>query len=185
VRLFLAIELAAASREALAGLLDGLAARCVGWRFVRADGAHLTLRFLGETDAKTDARCRPRWTAAVAGHAPFRIELGGLGRFPPSGAPRVLWLGVHDLPAGALTGLAVDLEAAARDAGYAAETRPFRPHLTLARAPRGPRVPAPDAPDTGALPGWRVDHVSLVRSHLGPSGARYETLERFPLAGPP
>ena len=117
---------------------------------------------------------------AVARVEPFEIELGEAGRFPPRGRPRILWRGVG--PAGPLTALARRLEDAARELGFRAEERPFRPHLTLARARRGERatLPAGDDPLPAAGP-FRVERATLFRSVLHPSGARYTALDHFPL----
>jgi 2'-5' RNA ligase len=74
--------------------------------------------------------------------------------------------------------------AATRAFGSPPEERPFAGHLTLARG-RGRRsVPAAVAGD--AVSGsWDVREFALIRSHLGASGARYETLETVGLRGAP
>jgi 2'-5' RNA ligase len=95
----------------------------------------------------------------------------------------VLWVGVRELgPGSALTALAGAVEAAARAAGFDAETRPFRPHLTIARSGRSgrPRFPG------GEFEGNAIVHAGelvLYRSELLPAGARYTRLDAFPLRG--
>lgn len=179
MRLFLAVELSEAVRQSLAALQTELRKRCPGWRWVRAESLHLTLRFLGEVDEERDAACRRLWREAVGRFGPFELGLSELGRFPPAGRPRVLWIGARAEPERTLGELAAALEDAARSAGFPAETRPFRPHLTLARAERRPRVPDP-AP-AGDVPVQSVEEIVLFRSRLGPGGARYTALDRFAL----
>jgi len=183
VRQFLAIELDARTRAALADLQASLKRSCPGWRWIDPAGVHLTLRFLGEVDAETDERARPLWRRAAGRGRAFRCEAGGVGVFPPRERPRVLWVGVHERgDAGVLGGLAADLEADARSLGFPPETRRFRPHLTVARARKDERPVRPDGVDDLSLAEFPVDAVTLFRSRLGPGGARYDVLEAFPLA---
>jgi len=183
VRLFLAIDLPAELREELAGLQARLRAGCAGWRWVRPQGIHLTLRFLGEVEPARDAACRAAWREAVAPLPPFRAELGGIGSFPPRGRPRVLWVGVVEPgPGGLLQELARRLERAARDCGFEPERRPFSPHLTLARAARG-GGPAPPPAVERASGRIAVERVQLFLSELHPAGARYTALDSFDLEG--
>jgi 2'-5' RNA ligase len=182
MRQFLAAELPGEVRRRVAEVRAGLEERLRGWRWVRTDAVHLTLRFLGEVGQDTDRRARPAWSRVAAGGEPFRLRLAGLGRFPPRGGPRVLWAGLEETePGAALASLAAGLEGAARELGWEPERRTFRPHLTLARRRRGAR---PDEPPAGAklgeAEGW-VRRIVLFQSHLEPGGARYTALESFPL----
>lgn len=178
----MAVDLSAAQRASLADLQDRLRSECSGWRWVSAAGIHLTVRFLGEVDEGLDREARAGWRAAAASVPGFGIRLDRIGRFPSSGRPRVLWVGIRDDPAGAAADLAAAVEGAARASGFASENRAFRPHLTLARAARGQPQRAPgevafDAPAPSA-----VTELTLFRSELHPGGARYAVLERYPLA---
>jgi 2'-5' RNA ligase len=179
MRLFLALELPVEVRERLALLQSELRKKSSGWRWVRPESIHLTLRFLGEVDEHREPACRQGWREAVARFGRFRARVEGLGRFPETGRPRVLWVAVRAEPEERLGELASALEGAARSLGFAPETRPFRPHLTLARAHRRPRFSEPGEPVPAmSLP---VEEVVLFRSRLGPGGARYTALSRFPL----
>ncbi len=155
-----------------------------GWRWVRPEGIHLTLRFLGEVDAETDTRCRAVWRERIAGHVPFRFRLERLGGFPPRGRPRVLWVGIGAVrPEGALQALAGSLESAARLLGFPAESRPFRAHLTLARVRRAGEARMPEDLQIEVDQDVAADHVALYRSELHSAGARYTALERYALEG--
>lgn len=212
-RLFVAVPLPPPVRELIAALTAELAAE--GWpvRWVAAEGAHLTLHFLGETTPERAELLRLALPPVVARHAPFALRTAGLGVFPNLRRPRVLWLGLHG-PAHRVEALQRDLGDTLRRLAFPIEAGPFHPHLTLGRVRnRGtPAFPLRDLPDAirrrlaGAMgdaaavrtddarrapvatPSPRplpVDEVQLVRSHLGPGGARYEAIGRYPLAAQP
>jgi 2'-5' RNA ligase len=180
VRAFVALELGVDIRRAIEELIASLRPRVDGARWVRPDGVHLTLRFFGDTPPARIAQLRPALAAAAAGCEPLEARVGSLGTFPgPGKPPRILWLGT-ELPPPALA-LQAACERAAVAAGFPAEARPFRGHLTLARFRQ--RVPPPALPpvDLGAV---RLEILSLLRSELRPGGAVYSPIERFPLGVP-
>jgi 2'-5' RNA ligase len=178
VRAFLALELDAKLHEWLARLVDDLRPRLPGCRFGPIGNAHLTLRFLGAASPRALEGIAKAMGPAAADCPAASVALTGLGLFPPRGAPRILWLGL-DLPRPMLA-LQAACERAARAAGFEAETRAFRPHLTLARW--RDRVARPQLPaiDPGLT---RIEQLVLFRSDLGPAGAVHTALRRFRLAG--
>ncbi len=184
MRLFFAVPAPAAVQGALAEWGREARRRGDGWRWVDPATIHLTLRFLGETDA---ALVAPLVEAAqaIAGREPrHAVTARGWGVFPSPARPRVLWAGLAG-ELSQLARLAGALEAEARRRGFAPEERGFRAHLTLARAvrdaqPRLPGRPDDEQPEFGPFP---VDELLLVQSHLGPGGAVYEPLARVPLGG--
>jgi 2'-5' RNA ligase len=180
VRLFLALELPAQVRAALADVQERLRAGEPGWRFVHPQGVHLTLRFLGEVPEPRLLELSPRWRAAASSAEPADVEVAGLGIFPPRGRPRVLWIGLQDRSGGALAALAQALEAEARAAGFPPEDRPFAPHLTLARAAAEGR-PRRSVLELGLLGAFRAESVTLFRSVPGRGGAVYTALEHYPI----
>lgn len=155
-------------------------------RWVRLDGLHLTLRFLGPTleDRLEPAREAVRVAAASGG--PFDLVIGGAGTFPARGRPRALWLGMR-AGSEALARLAAQVDAALVERGWPAETRPFRAHLTLARsdgvaagAMIGARLEqAAEDLEIGA----RIDRLGLFESLTGGGPARYVPLEVVELGG--
>jgi 2'-5' RNA ligase len=180
LRLFLALELPEQLRGALAALQERLRSGEEGWRWVRPEGLHVTLRFLGEVAPERLPELSPAFREAAARGAPPEIEVEGLGTFPPRGRPRVLWVGLRDRSGGGLATAAAALEAAAREAGFPAEERAFSPHLTLARAATGAAPRRPEA-EVGVLGVFRAGDVTLFRSVPGRGGAVYTALERYPL----
>lgn len=157
--------------DAAVGDLKGLP----GARWTSVEHQHVTLNFLGWVEARLLPAVVEAVDAAVAEHSPAELALDALGAFPRARRARVLWAGIDD-PRGLLPALARDLGERLRAVGYEPEKRDYTAHLTLARlkAPRSvegllPQLPAPPAP-------FVVDRVTLFRSRLSPSGARYEAL---------
>ena len=160
MRLFVAVWPPGDVLDAIAAL-DRPDLRSVRW--TGRDQWHATLRFLGEMDRVPDEVLEPltSCTATSVTIGPATQRLSG----------RVLMIPVHGLD---------ELAAAVADP---ADARPFRGHLTLARArERGGRIPPSlaGAPIAGA---WTVTSVSLVRSHLGGGPARYEDIRTVDLRG--
>lgn len=177
LRAFVAFELDAELRARIADAASGLRDAIAGVRFVAPVGIHLTLRFLGRTRPDQVEALRTSLQAAAAACPPLPVRVSGLGLFPASGPPRVLWLGIA-APA-PLAELQAACERAACAAGFPAEARPFTPHLTLGRwRERAPRPRLPEL-DLGATV---LETLSLVRSEPRPEGSRYTALLRFPLA---
>jgi 2'-5' RNA ligase len=182
VRLFIAVEIDDVARRVAEETADALRQR-IGARlratWVPPANMHLTVRFIGQVDDDRAATLLDA-LAPRLGMTPFDVELSGCGVFPPSGAPRAIWIGLVR----GLTALsAMHDELARRQArlGFTPESRPFRAHLTLARvkdAPKGSAVIVRDAlrAVTPAPVRWRVDRATIFRSHLSPRGPRYEAL---------
>src|SRR3954462_1926674 len=134
MRLFVAVELAedvvAAPAATAAAVRRGLDAR-VHAAWVQPGNMHLTVRFIGEVD---EERAGPliRALALPLEVPPFVIELAGCGVFPPSGPPRVIWIGItQGFPS--LAAMHAEFNRRLRPFGFEPERRPFSAHLTLAR----------------------------------------------------
>ena len=181
LRLFFAVELPRDVREAAAAHAARLRREFPDARasWPRPESLHLTLKFLGDTEAaRVDSLSRAA-SVTAAGFAPFTLTVEGAGTFPPRGAARVLWLGVRD-DSGQLSQLRRRLEDVCAAEGFAAETKPFKPHLTLARL-RAPHDAALSEAHRRAHFGPHTFHVSdfvLMRSELGPGGSRYTPVFR-------
>lgn len=176
VRAFIALELPADRRAALGRLMADVRHRFAGLRWVRPEGVHLTLRFLGSTSPAQVERLRESLGAAAPRCPRAEVPINGFGLFPERGSPRVLWLGLA-LPE-PMIALQAACEAAAVGVGFPAETRPFSPHLTLGRwRDRAPRPELPAA-DLGRV---SLDTLVLFRSQTHFDGAVYTELARFDL----
>jgi 2'-5' RNA ligase len=183
-RLFVAVPLPEAATAAVTELVgrvraDGVPGGGRDVRWVRLDGLHLTLRFLGPTlDDRVEAAAAAVRVAAAASR-PFDGSIGGAGTFPSAHRPRALWLGLRDGEE-QLAVLAGTVDQALRDVGWAFEPKPFRAHLTLARSDGVPAGAAigerlVSAAETLNVP-FRADRIGLFESLTGGGPARYEPL---------
>jgi len=194
LRLFVAIELPSEWLEALeqaqGELRAGLEKRGVRrLRWVRAEGIHLTLKFLGGVPESRVSSVH--WALQEATQAPFAfgLAMGRLGAFGDRRGPRVVWAGVDGVEVAdrqRLYALVEHIETWFASAGFPREGR-FSPHLTLARVPedfsRDERAAVADVSAGVSLrrtEPMAVTALALMRSHLGPGGAHYERLAAFP-----
>ncbi len=178
IRAFVALELPAALRAALAHTIAGLARAVPAIRWVDPAHTHLTLRFLGWTTRERLAVLERRLAVLAAETPALGSHVGGLGLFPPSGRARVLWIGITLPPAG--EALQAACETAAVEAGFPPERRQYKPHLTLGRWRDPSARPKLPAVDLGPV---ALDRLVLFRSELRRGGAEYTPLSTFPLEG--
>jgi RNA 2',3'-cyclic 3'-phosphodiesterase len=183
VRLFAAVELPADVRTAIEVATAPLRPTIAGFRWVPAENLHLTLVFLGWVHPDDVEPVRAVLGTAVAPAGPFTARLGAAGRFPDRGKARVLWVGFAS-GGDALTDLACRAREAVAD--RVPDARPFRPHITIARAKQPVRL---TAASLGAVPSIGrdvvIEAVTLFRSHLGSPHPRYEPIARLGLQGGP
>jgi 2'-5' RNA ligase len=130
VRLFVALDLPDAVRQSLRELIARLKPECRSAKWVRPEGMHITLKFIGEVGAEKLDTIRAA-LATVHAEPPVDMQFGGLAFFPNERRPRVLWCGVK--ASANLAELAAGVERALVPLGIPAESREFVPHLTLAR----------------------------------------------------
>ena len=190
-RLFVALPLPSTAVDAISELVatvraDALPAGMHDVRWVRLDGLHLTLRFLGPT---LDERIGPTIDAVrrvARAASPIDAVMAGTGTFPAHGRPRTLWIGV---PTGdvVIAQVAVATNEELVEAGWPLDDRPVRAHLTLARSDglvAGSLVAGRLAAALGdrSVP-CRLDRLVLYESITGGGPARYEPVDSFPLGG--
>jgi RNA 2',3'-cyclic 3'-phosphodiesterase len=191
-RLFIAVPIPADVVASIADLVEGVRAQGVPGggrdvRWVRLDGLHVTLRFIGPTPESLVGAATDATRTAAAEHGPFDVGIGGAGAFPTPSRPRALWL---DILTGAeeLTALAVSVNEGLHAHGWEIDDRPMRPHLTLARSD-GIRAGATIASRLIAAAEdlelrFRADRVALFESRTGHGPAEYEPLEVATLGDP-
>ncbi len=184
MRLFAAMDVPEDVRAAIAAAVAKLRGACRSAHWARAEGLHVTLKFIGEV-APEKAEGIESALAAVPFPAPIAIDFRGLGFFPNDRHPRVLWAGVKAGPA--LAALAAGVQTALEPLGIAGEARPFSPHLTLARfnSPRalGNLHAAIQAAGPLAFGGTVAKEFHLYQSVLKPGGAEYTRLATFAFSG--
>ncbi len=147
---------------------------------------HVTLAFLGETSDDKLAEAKAAVEAAASGVTAFDIEIDHAGRFPPTGKPRVVWLGIGaGAPAMLALGERIRAELATREIRF--DRKPLRAHVTIARARED--VSTVDARAIAAaaeamrIPHlrFRADVAVVFESVLSPRGPRYTPRSSAPL----
>jgi 2'-5' RNA ligase len=188
VRLFIAVDPAREVRERIARAARALYPRAPAAKWAGEAKLHLTLAFLGETDAELIPGITGALRQVACRHTRLSLHFQSGGCFGPPRRPRILWAGV----AGDLDRLSVlqrEVESALEPLGYPKEARRFCPHLTLARAREVRGDPALSAcaaalttEDFGQT---TITSLILYRSDRGPHHASYTALEVVPLGGEP
>lgn len=180
MRLFVALDFPDDVRDRVRDLIAKLRPLSKSARWVRPEGMHVTLKFIGHVPDETLDPIRAA-LAQVHSNAPVELDFRGVGFFPNERRPRVIWCGVHG--SANLSELAASVEQSVEPLGIAREKREFTPHLTLARfsAPEGvnklTRAVQEISPhDFGQA---RETEFHLYQSTLKPSGAEYKKLASF------
>ena len=194
IRAFLAVELSQELRAELATVQQELKHRIEPEmkRDMRISWAHsasidLTLKFLGDMDEQVIDPLRAGLKRAIGSQIAVNVPLERLGAFPRPQSPRVLWIGPSEnwekgAEARRLVEIQASIEQASERLGFLRETKPFSPHLTLARIKTGERQVGAalakgevlDRPlSLGTL---AVESVVLMKSELKPTGSVYTRL---------
>lgn len=173
--------------EALTGVQDygreQLPGNSMNW--TRPEQIHLTLNFLGNIPSSRLQEFEDVLSRIAAGEHPFALQCQGLGCFPNTRNPKVLWAGLT----GEIT-LLLRLKSLLDDGleklGIAREERAFHPHLTIGRVkhlvPKERRKFEQMLEGSGPFFGeWPVERMDFVRSNLTPEGSQYSILKSFPL----
>lgn len=182
IRAFIAVEIPRDVKLLLSQIQSDLKAGCrtpVKW--VETQNLHLTLKFLGDTDAGKAAAILTAIEEGTGGIRPLRVKTGEPGVFPNARRPQVIWMGLTgDIQI--LARLQQGIDSALTPLGFKAENRPFRPHLTIGRV-RDSASPA-EREDLGRLVShvtvadqvFTVDAVHLIQSLLTREGPVYTVL---------
>lgn len=184
IRTFLCVELPESLKEhigLLQNILKPIGAQ-VSW--VKPGNIHLTLKFLGAVSAGKMEDVAAAAQRASLATMPFELRASGAGYFPSPRSPRVLWVGLENVPVQLAT-LAAAVESELEAAGFERENRPFAPHLTIGRfrSNHNARVVAEQLVQTGFGPeSFPVSEVVVMRSNLKPTGAVYTPMYKFSLA---
>ena len=183
IRAFIAINLDPQVVEEIAKIQAVLKKAGGDIRWVRPEGFHLTLKFLGDIQRDQVTAILAALQDALKGQSPLFVIAQGLGVFPHVKRPRVLWVG---LQGEGLKELNDKIEQALIPLDFPPEDRDFTPHLTLGRV-RSLRgwekvLPAMQEKQAEWFGESRVNEVVLYRSDLGPDGAVYTPLGKIALA---
>jgi 2'-5' RNA ligase len=168
-------------------LAESLSPKAVAW--TRLEQIHLTLNFLGNVERAKVEALAPALDSACQRSGSHILQARELGCFPNAKRPQVLWAGLTGaIPA--LADLKRALDGDLNKIGFAPETRPFHPHLTIGRVkwlkPNDRQHIAEFLEERREkeFGSWTVTRVDLMRSILSSAGAEYTTLQSFPLHSP-
>jgi 2'-5' RNA ligase len=179
MRLFIGIPLAATTTQQFAALIERLRRSGMsGIRWSAPESWHITLQFLGNTSGEQGQCVISRLRELH--QSPIHIQIDPPDTFERAG---VFFAGVQVTPE--LLTLQQRVLKATEPCGFAADERPYHPHITLARAKAAHRhlmELKTRAQGHGAFQGFTANEFVLYESFLGSAGARYEIRERFPLA---
>ncbi len=184
IRSFIAIDLPEPVLQAIAKVQEGFQGSNLNIRYVRKEGIHLTLKFLGDIDRADVEKIHAAMGRATKGFSPFTLRGEGVGVFPDLKRPRVVWAGLSgDIEA--LRSLQRDLEYQLNGLGFPKEKRSFKGHLTIGRV-KG-RLDRTNLSRTIEASGgfqtesFTVRSVVLFQSDLRPHGAVYSRLAEVSL----
>jgi RNA 2',3'-cyclic 3'-phosphodiesterase len=187
-RTFIALELEESLQRYLNGIMRRMAQALTSLSWVDPAGIHLTLAFLGELSDQQVSEAFYATELAARTVPPFDYRIAQPGIFGPPDHPRVIWIGV-DEPSGKLLQLQRRLNQELEQRDFAIDTRPFSPHLTLShvkvplkaeeqqrlqRLLAGKDLPPPS-------PTCHVRHISVMKSELSRTGAKYTCLRKVAL----
>ena len=186
IRSFLAIELPPAITKGLERVQNDLKQSHADVKWVEPSRIHLTLKFFGNIDEGACDEIVDAVGKAASEVKSFTLAVKGLGAFPNTRNPRVLWLGVED-SGGALRPLQRAIEERLGEIGYPREERGFKAHLTLGRARSGKgRAELLHRIEDlyhAVLGEFRVERLVLFKSDLKPTGPIYTELRAVKLGG--
>jgi 2'-5' RNA ligase len=182
MRCFLAIELPPDVIHRLSQLSAHMRRCPVRASWVHAEHMHLTLRFLGDIDDAQASAISLYLRDAFSVSRPFTLLAQAVGAFPTLRRPSIVWAGIGPLT-GPLDSVQTHCEHAAQHIGLRPESKPFHPHITLARIkdhrPPADLTQAIERERTFTAGEFTVRGVSLFSSELTPRGPNYARLEEF------
>lgn len=179
IRSFLAVELPPPILAKIGSIQDRLRACRADVRWVKVERIHLTLKFFGNIEEEQIANISSVMEESAAETSAFPLSIKGLGAFPSTRAPRVIWLGLHGWEENLLP-MQREIETGLEAVGFRPEKRPYRPHLTLGRVKslkgKGGLVDLMERETEVNFGPFVVDRIVLFRSDLRPTGPIYTPL---------
>jgi RNA 2',3'-cyclic 3'-phosphodiesterase len=183
MRLFVAIIPPADVHERIVRVMEELKPFSRASRWVRPEGLHLTLKFLGDVK-EPQLACIAAELKEIRALRPIELRFRGLESFPKHDRPRVIWTGIDVNKE--LTDLSESMESRLEPLGFPREERDFSPHITLARINSRERLEnlaramaGFASYDFGTM---QACEFQLFQSALKPSGAEYASLGTFHFA---
>lgn len=184
IRTFIAIKISPELEAALNAFLEELRKIRCDIKWVKAEGVHLTLKFLGNIPYADVLKISDGVVKAVQGFGSLRLRTGEKGAFPSLKRPRVFWVDLGEDNDRNLLEVQSQIEEKLSELGFEKERRRFHPHLTVGRV-RSPKNieevtrkfmenPFPEI-------AFNVDQILIMKSDLTPKGAVYTVQKTVPL----
>ena len=184
IRSFIAIEVPLPLQARMGELQQELKRLAGDIKWVRPGGIHLTLKFLGTVPKEILEKIALAVSPVISSKEPFDLRIYGLGCFPSSRNPRVLWLGL-DRGSEQVSSLQETIEKKTAAISLPSERRPFRPHLTIGRIRslkgKGALAQAIEIDQNIEIGAFQAKEVILFQSELTPAGAVHTKLKIFPM----
>jgi 2'-5' RNA ligase len=184
MRAFLAVCLPEEVQQEIAACTAQLKSAGADVKWVHAANVHLTVKFLGEIEETHVGQLQQALAEIAPAIAPFHLRVEGIGAFPRTTAPQIIWLGISDGEK-ELAELVRRVEETCVGLGFGKEMRGFSPHLTIGRvksreqlAPLIKRLQVAEFRTAGTA---LVDKLHLFQSVLSPKGPAYLPLAEIPL----
>ena len=178
MRLFIALDIPAEIHARLTEYMERARLLAPNARWARVEGLHVTQKFIGHVDDSVVGKIKAALSTIKA--IPFEVKFVGVGFFPNPNAARVFWAGVDGER---LPRLAANIDSSLEKLGFPSETKPYHPHLTLARTSSRPlrelrQLLDGPPPQFGTM---TAREFFLYQSQPQKGGSKYTKLERFGL----
>ena len=169
-RLFLALPL---TPSAAAQLLQMATSKIPGLDRLTYDPAdlHLTVKFIGEVESIKVDEVIAAVAPIISTLAPFKVELKKIQHFPKATSPLIVALAQLSLP---LAAIYRDLNILLAQYGVGAESRAFRPHITLSNQAKNIKPIEALFYFT-----FEASEIALYESNRDKNGIKYQVLHRF------
>jgi RNA 2',3'-cyclic 3'-phosphodiesterase len=182
LRCFIAIEIPEISKKLIEDSINSLKKSGSDVKWVPAENIHITMQFLGETEEALIPSIKGALEKILAPYSPFYIKIADISCFPDGRRPRVIWVGTEESPT--LINIQKDISNEMVQFGYQKEVRAFTPHLTIGRVKsiRNMRelLKRIEEMKTTSYSGFEAQSITLMKSELSPSGAKYYSLAEIP-----
>jgi len=181
-RLFIALNLPADVKKKIEEIINDLATRNKGIRWVKAAGLHLNLHFLGNLNSLEENKVKLIMESLAGKYGEMVFRLERVDAFPNIIAPRVIYLASRQKNGDTVFKLQTDLGSQLNKAGFTTDKRPWKLHLTLGRVKK-PAGSIKTKANYPALPvNFKVASFELIKSDLKPDGAVYSQVISYKLS---
>lgn len=180
---FFAVKLPDETKEKLKEYMDCVSLKLPFSRWVHHEDYHITLAFLGSAPEEQLQKASGLIADSIRNEKTFPLYISRLGVFGKQETPRIFWCGTQQDKH--LQDLRLKVYSACQEAGFKLETRPFKPHITMARkwAGTGPFQQSMldvNSPFKDGHLEFEAAEVVLYQTHLDKS-PKYESIAIFPL----